>query len=453
MMDYTKEIERLQKAQSQAAAEQRETAEFFADAPSDMHIDDTPASSDRSDDADYDVPQALKPEVMATMRKGVSIGLLIIAAILLWYAWSGVDDAWDGYYLRPFQAMFVLVPLIMVLALLGLRQMVLQKLQSLQNGSSASIDDIKQRITSTLGWLPKTIMALALVSFGLMFLLPRGLPVGQWLGLAQPIEADATIAGVTIEAATDAVAMDAVKQGDGSVAPNAPKRVGEPTTLLEAVEDGNTEVVKKLIAQGKNVNVDYPAGHPSAGLTLLHAAVGDEDNTLDIMRALIKAGVKVDAPSTSGSFEGFTPLHAAIFGDHSEAVKLLLSSGARMDAADKSGWQALHYGGFHSAVESLPLLIAAAKLQKVPIDVPAADSNGETALMKAAERSFLRGITLLMNAGASLNLVDANDQSAVDYAKRFNHHQAVKLLCMLDKNIVQKNLGANNKQPRPARGC
>jgi hypothetical protein len=264
MMDYTKEIERLQKAQSKAAAEQRETADFFADAPPIRHSDDVTDRSDLGDDSGFEAagssanapeePQALRPEVMATLRKGVSVGLLAIAAILIWYAWSGVDDAWDGYYLQPFQAMFVLVPLIMVMALLALRRMVLQKLQSFQDGSSASIDDVKQRISSTLRWLPKTIMVLVLGSFALTFLLPRGLPLGQWLGLNQPVEADAAVAGVATEAATevatDAVAIDAVKAGDGSVAPNAPKRVGEPTTLLDAVADGNKSCQKTHCCRG-----------------------------------------------------------------------------------------------------------------------------------------------------------------------------------------------------------
>jgi hypothetical protein len=507
-MDYAREIERLQKAQQKAAAappmefpagpiagislDTHDTAPSTdiegnpsanptdANHDSDLDLDSDIGSNELPDTSEPDVPTE---RVMAAASQGVSVGMLIPVAILLWFAWSGVDDAWDGYYLRPFQALFVLVPLGMVVAVLSLRHLLLQKLKFLQTGSLTdakhrmvllrrSLTGTKQRISNTMRWLPKALMALALVSFASMFLMPRGLPLGQWLGLTQPVEADAAIAGAATDTAIDAVAdaatfnrtaptpsaneavaMDAAKPADSSVAPNAPQRVGEPSTLLDAVEDGNLKAVKKLIAQEQNVNVRYPDGHTAAGMTLLHVAAGDEDSGLAITQALIKAGAKVDAPSTSGRYKGLTPLHAALFGDHAQIVQLLLQRGARMDAADDVGWQALHYAANLDASKSLPLLILAAKQQKVSVDVPATGTDGETALMRAAGHNFLEGITLLAKAGASLSLPDNTGKTALDHAISSRHAQAVRLLCDLDDKPLRPNAASAIKKGNTTLGC
>lgn len=252
MMDYTKEIERLHKAQ-QKAADAVPSKEFAADTFTDMELGSQDMAPLVSTASQPGAPQfvapslktmlepALSPAVMAKIGQGVSVGMLLPAAILLWFAWSGVGDAWDGYYLRPFQAMFVLVPLGMVLAVLSLRHVLLQKIKFPQD---TNMSDIPLRITSTLRWLPKTVMALALVGFGSMFLMPRGLPVGQWLGLAAPVEAEATetavatdeAAAATTEAVVDAPtgsaadaatdgAVDAAKPSNSSTATGVPRAV------------------------------------------------------------------------------------------------------------------------------------------------------------------------------------------------------------------------------------
>lgn len=444
MMDYTKEIERLQKAQEKAQ---------------DKHVNNT-----------FETQAVIKPALsagqVAVTRRMLGQGMLVPVALLVGFAWTRWDNAWDGYYLYPIAAMFVMVPLLIASAVLGLRHFLLDRLDALEHRSP--MGERYSMLRHILRWMIPSLLVLTVGSFINQRLLPSVVPVGQWLGLAAPPEpgfaavSAANDPGPLVDAASynNAIsvvsvdgAMDAVKPGDGSLAPNAPRRVGEPTTLLDAVEDGNVEATRKLIAKGQDVNARYPSGHASAGMTLLHVATGDEDSALNITQALIKAGAKVDAPSMSDSFKGFTPLHAALSGDNPEVIQLLLDSGARMDAADKSGWQALHYGSFRSSVNSFPLLILAAKKQNVPVDVPAMGSMGETALMKASERSFLRGITSLVNAGADLNLVDKREQTALDYAKRYDHDQAIKLLCMLDNNALQAKAKTVNKPAKSALGC
>ena len=68
-----------------------------------------------------------------------------------------------------------------------------------------------------------------------------------------------------------------------------------------------------------------------------------------------------------------TPLHAAVYGYHTDAVSRLIPHGANVHLADKNGWLPLYYvagGGGISFVNGC--------------DITAVDKTGRTALQLAA---------------------------------------------------------------------
>jgi len=77
--------------------------------------------------------------------------------------------------------------------------------------------------------------------------------------------------------------------------------------------------------------------------TLLYAAV---EGHLDVVRYLIDRGADVNVNRSfheALAVPGVTPLHGAASGDHLEVARLLIASGARMDAKDKYGRSALQW--------------------------------------------------------------------------------------------------------------
>ncbi len=97
--------------------------------------------------------------------------------------------------------------------------------------------------------------------------------------------------------------------------------------LHQAAHKGDIESVKRLL---KN-NPD-PDKRDSFGGTALHAAMFQEN--MEIVRILIDYGFDVNV---QGPANGYTPLHDAVWANNLEAVKLLLKHGAKADIKGKDG--------------------------------------------------------------------------------------------------------------------
>ncbi len=114
------------------------------------------------------------------------------------------------------------------------------------------------------------------------------------------------------------------------VNPNYKDEVSEVEhTLLDiACEDGNYEIIEKLLNLGANPNVLGPDG--LAALThALYAKRKTEAESIRIAKLLISHGATVRA---LGRFD-FPPLTAAIRADRIETAKLLIQHGAQVNSA------------------------------------------------------------------------------------------------------------------------
>lgn len=108
-------------------------------------------------------------------------------------------------------------------------------------------------------------------------------------------------------------------------------------TLHQAAEDGDEELVQRLLESG--VNIDTTA---SDGRTALHFAA--ECGNDAIVSTLLERGAYVSAASIpSGGWHdkkfygGRTPLHWAAAGSHQHIIELLLDNGADPEATNVTG--------------------------------------------------------------------------------------------------------------------
>jgi hypothetical protein len=423
MMDYTKEIERLEKAQSNGE-------------PVQTNIANDP-------DAAQLMPAAMDPQQLAKAGRVVSWTMLVPLVFLGWFAWNAREGVWDGYYLQPFQAMFVLFPLIMAGAVLWTRSFILRKMQHPENLANTG-----EALRQKMRWLSPVIVLLMVGSTSSMFWAPRGIPVGRWLGLPAPSE-PAVVSEAAADATEDtgtAASVAGLSAEQPNIAAAAMASADDYPALLRAVDRNDVPTIYAMAAAKQDMNVRNIHGYTGLHLAAARGAV-------PILQALIVSGADVNATADGEQGMGRTPLDSALFEDQVDAVKLLIAGGAKLDAADQTGWQALHYAAHHRATRSMPLLIAVAKQQKLPIDVRAMGRRGETPLMKAAEMNHLEGIRLLVQAGASVDMLDKYGKNALDYAEFFKKPEASYLLCSLGAKPTPLDPSAPNRETTKRSAC
>ena len=125
-----------------------------------------------------------------------------------------------------------------------------------------------------------------------------------------------------------------------------------------------------------------------------------------------------DAPHRLGSSDGtgYTPLHYAARGGHSECVGLLLRHRACVDARTSGGATPLHRAAFTGQASVCTLLLRA------NASVSAQDSDGDTPLHKAAAQQHEATVRILLNVrhaqphSASSTPPEAHPRRALDAA-------------------------------------
>jgi ankyrin repeat protein len=193
---------------------------------------------------------------------------------------------------------------------------------------------------------------------------------------------------------------------------------GETTPLLRAVSQQYVETAKLLLDKGANIHATW------RGLSAVHVAMlGDRLSNrksdkemvsllvekglesppihlaaffgdLQKLKSCLNDGTKIDEQDTAG----FTPLHCAVSGDHTDVVEFLLRNGANVNAKTMNGWTPL---AFVWPVDMAALLIANGA------DVRIASKFGTTVLHGAVNRDNHRGdmalTELLLKHGADIN--------------------------------------------------
>jgi ankyrin repeat protein len=158
-------------------------------------------------------------------------------------------------------------------------------------------------------------------------------------------------------------------------------------------------------------------------LRIVQAAINDDTSTV---RELIGEKADVNAPAADGT----TALMWAARANDLALVESLLAAGANAKAKDRYGFTAVRL-----ACEN-----ANAKILGRPLDAGAdpdsPDPQGTTALMIAARTDGATdAVNLLLKRGAAVNATDSVQSTALMWAVRSNHPEAVDLLIHHDAEI------------------
>jgi len=150
---------------------------------------------------------------------------------------------------------------------------------------------------------------------------------------------------------------------------------------------------------------------------LLEAAMEGREELVD--RALREGLVDVNAVGP----EGRTLLMMAAFNGHAALCRRLIGYGAAVNQRDASGRTALMYAASGPNVDAVRVLLEAGA------DVNAVDGGERwTALMFAAAEGQPDVVRVLLQYGANPDLRDADQDRAVDFARRNGHTAVVELL-------------------------
>ncbi len=195
--------------------------------------------------------------------------------------------------------------------------------------------------------------------------------------------------------------------------------------LVKAAFDQDIEAVEQLAFASLDVNVR----DKNTNMTALDQAV--ENNNLEIVRILLRAGANVNARNDSHR----TPLMFLRESATVDLVRELLSAGAKVNARDESGGTALMNAASECKYEIVKELIDARA------EVEPSDANGNTALIFAARNEDALITKLLIDNGADVNAAASDRKSALMAAAEEGDPEVVKLLISFnaDVNAIDNN--------------
>lgn len=194
--------------------------------------------------------------------------------------------------------------------------------------------------------------------------------------------------------------------------------------FADAIRAGNKGDVKRFIKKGW---ADVNASHTTGG-TPLETAI--RYGRLEIAEILIKSGANV---KTGSEGHPILPM-ACARGEYSTIpldaqlgiIKLLIRSGAEVNASGANGWTALHIAAFWGSYEIARLLV------ENGADVNAESEDHTTPLINAVRNSDPRLVKLLLDNGASLDAktysYSGDEWSVMRHAEAFGHKCIINIL-------------------------
>jgi uncharacterized protein len=216
---------------------------------------------------------------------------------------------------------------------------------------------------------------------------------------------------------------------------NALSAFGTSPAIM-AVHGGNAELLKLLLDSGAN------ADSAASGHTALHAAV--LRGNIEAVRVLLNHGVSVDAvlesatparrQSTDYHFHvalvGATPLWLAARYGEPQMMELLLEHGANAQIINNVSYPSQRLGeAFVTEEGDISLLMAALGMghRRLRVSWHNADRRAGR-IEQDRETVLLNASRIALQAGADINVKNAADETALDYAKNRGYESVVTFL-------------------------
>lgn len=157
---------------------------------------------------------------------------------------------------------------------------------------------------------------------------------------------------------------------------------------------------------------------------IFDAAAGGK---VELVKALIAGGVKVDIKSS----DGLTPLHFAAYNGYQAVCVLLLQNGTDINAQSESGNTPLHYAAFGCRRDICALLLqngAHINVQNYSGNTPLHDVF--LRCYEISSKEYFRDIVLLFLANININikLVNNSGRTPEEEAKRERLHEIAQLI-------------------------
>jgi len=200
--------------------------------------------------------------------------------------------------------------------------------------------------------------------------------------------------------------------------------------LHNFVRQGNLQTIESLLkAQPEIVN-----SYDSLGATALSIAASK--GFTDIAKKLIESGADVNLTNSYGGL----PIHLASFYGYPEIVRMLVEKGSELNLLNQYGYSALHLSISKNFDEITYYL-----LDKGADPFVKDDTYGGTAIHWASNKNNLELIKYLNNNGVSISLPDKDGSTPLLWAIFKKNHDALKLLVEKGANPDEK--GPNGVTP------
>lgn len=186
-------------------------------------------------------------------------------------------------------------------------------------------------------------------------------------------------------------------------------RAGSYDDYFSAIGSDNAPAVNMLFQRGFDPNTVNPQGHRGLILALRGSALKVVD--------VLLAQPSIDINTRTAQDENALML-AALRG-FTDICKKLIALDADIN---KPGWTALHYAATGGHTDIMQMLLD----NHAYID--AASPNGSTPLMMAAMYGTAAAVKLLLDAGADVDLKNELGLTALDFARKMQRNDAVELI-------------------------
>ncbi|MBQ4875235.1 MAG: ankyrin repeat domain-containing protein [Rickettsiaceae bacterium H1] len=179
------------------------------------------------------------------------------------------------------------------------------------------------------------------------------------------------------------------------------------TPLTIAIRNSNLEIARLFLNQANKLKLSFPKNQKQELFDQFRKVANvREDNKLSLIVNLSDSTRK-------------TELHKAIDVKNIKIVKLLLDSGALINAKDQFGGKPLHYSVLKQTKEITRLLL------EYGADVNLGDNGRTTVLHFAAKQGNEETVQLLLEHGADVNLQDGEGKTALHYAAKSGYKEIV----------------------------